>query len=964
MDETGHSGDTGAAEGGDGGESRERTRVNGWATADSPWSYQGPAAEPESEVPAWRRPAAESRAFPRNPAFPSSAVPASSVPAPSPAPAPPGFVDATPPSFDPAPPGFDSAPPGFDSAPPSFDAGRTGEIPPSVAPESPAPRWDNRPRYSDLLSHRGPQSDPAVPSSETRPQSLSNSPTPAAQTSAPAHPGMTTGDIREPGLRTGDPLMSLRRFDVPTPNSAPPYPYEGDLDETPDAPPPPSIARQRSAVPMVRPAAPDARRPEREGGEPARHALNTPVQGVPRVERVRPEAAAEEPEPSRPAYDPSSFPRRLSYESPVPAPYEPPAYEPPFAGFGNRSGEPDPRGLPQRVPAQPDVPQVPEPPLVEPTAETPALARIATHLRRGDVLPVEERQEGFDVRAILAAVREVEGVRDASLRSTPAGAHSLRLDLAEGADPAEVSRQVARLLQDRMGLDAAMQGEGQPTPAPLTPAPPTPAQQPPAESPAPAPVSPSALVPRARPQVPAAPHAPTTSQAATSTTPVSPAHSASAPTSPAWSSADSGSSSRASVAPTSPARSSADPASSSRASSAPTSPAWSSTDPASSSRASSAPTSPAWSSADSGSSSRASVAPTSPARSSADLGSSSAPTSPARGLSAPTSAPPQPQAPVSVPPAASIPSGPARPDSLTRPDTLERSDSAARSETASRSDATRSDSGAGPDAVRSARGARSDATRSDAGGRSDTTRSDAGARSDATRSDAGARSDATRSDAGARSDATRSDAGAGPDAARSDWAARSGGRNAATTSAPARPAESQSQRAELSAQHSKPESSETLEGAEVDCGPPRPLYPGEHPGPRVVIENVQVNTFGADATVEVKLAVGPRAASGVATGPAVDGYLLRLCAMATAGAVDELLSASDHPEGPARCFVEHAAAVPFGASQVAVVVLLLSCGGWVEQLAGSAVVTSDDRHAMVRATLAAVNRRLEALLTR
>ena len=78
----------------------------------------------------------------------------------------------------------------------------------------------------------------------------------------------------------------------------------------------------------------------------------------------------------------------------------------------------------------------------------------------------------------------------------------------------------------------------------------------------------------------------------------------------------------------------------------------------------------------------------------------------------------------------------------------------------------------------------------------------------------------------------------------------------------------------------------------------------------------------------------------------------------------ELLAHSDHPDGPARCFVEHAAAVPFGNSQVAVVVLLLSCNGWVEQLAGSAVVAGDDRHAMVRATLAAVNRRLEALLSR
>ena len=138
-----------------------------------------------------------------------------------------------------------------------------------------------------------------------------------------------------------------------------------------------------------------------------------------------------------------------------------------FSGFTGRSvgepggtpiGEQTARALPQRVPAEPDVPTVPEPPSVEPPAETPALARIATHLRRGDVLSAQERQEGFDVKAILAAVREVDGVRDASLRSTPAGAHSLRLDLAEGADPAEVSRQVARLLQDRMGLDAAMQG--------------------------------------------------------------------------------------------------------------------------------------------------------------------------------------------------------------------------------------------------------------------------------------------------------------------------------------------------------------------------------------------------------------------------------------------------------------------------------------------------------------------------
>ncbi|GAA3350711.1 hypothetical protein GCM10020358_77650 [Amorphoplanes nipponensis] len=149
----------------------------------------------------------------------------------------------------------------------------------------------------------------------------------------------------------------------------------------------------------------------------------------------------------------------------------------------------------------------------------------------------------------------------------------------------------------------------------------------------------------------------------------------------------------------------------------------------------------------------------------------------------------------------------------------------------------------------------------------------------------------------------------------------------------------------------------------IEPAPPRPLDIGERPGPRVMIENVRVNTFGTEATVEVRLTVNGQVAAGEATGPAVDGYLLRLCATATAGAVDELLTTSDHADGPARCFVEHAAAVQFGSMQVAVVVMLLSVGGWVEQLSGSAVITGDDRHAMVRATLNAVNRRLEALLS-
>jgi hypothetical protein len=134
----------------------------------------------------------------------------------------------------------------------------------------------------------------------------------------------------------------------------------------------------------------------------------------------------------------------------------------------------------------------------------------------------------------------------------------------------------------------------------------------------------------------------------------------------------------------------------------------------------------------------------------------------------------------------------------------------------------------------------------------------------------------------------------------------------------------------------------------------------------VVIDQVQVNVVGLDATVEVRLVAGPHRALGLASGPAIDSYLVRLSAVSAAKAIDELMhEACPSPvpdSSPSRCFVEHTGVVPFGGTEVAVVVVLLVCGGWVEQLAGSAVVDGDARHAAVRATLGAVNRRLDALL--
>ncbi|MGC4767828.1 hypothetical protein ACLQ25_02445 [Micromonospora sp. DT44] len=389
-----------------------------------------------------------------------------------------------------------------------------------------------------------------------------------------------------------------------------------------------------------------------------------------------------------------------------------------------------PAVLPQRVPAQPDVPVVPEPPAVEPPAETPELARIATHLRRDDEpAPLRERPEGFDVNAILDAVREVAGVRDAALRRTPAGAHSLRLDLADGADPAEVSRQVARLLQERMGLAAAPQNV---------------------------------------PGLPTTPSPPVRRRA----------------TEPRSAESRSGGAKPANARP-------------------------------------------------------AEARPAEPRNNGAEARIAEG-------------------------------GGPAAAAS-TSPEQRTGPDSALRRRTG-----------------------------------------------------APHRGRATVEEPGSVSGVPAGGATGSPATLGTSY---SGGQVTTTESAPS-----------------------------------RPLDTGGAPGPRVVIDHVQVSTFGLDANVEVRLLAGDGTAAGYATGPAVDGYVLRLCAVAAAAAVDELLRGTENAER-GRCFVEHAAVVPFGNCEVATVVVLLVCDGWVEQLAGSALVAGDPRQAVVRATLAAVNRRLEALLS-
>ncbi|OZV82184.1 hypothetical protein CA850_07680 [Micromonospora echinospora] len=575
------------------------------------------------------------------------------------------------------------------------------DVPPTWAPPSDAREPESR-RLPDAV--RAPSTDSTVPRSPSpeplpgrtpRPEPAPDR-TPAAEAGTPYRVA-ASGDARMPSGEAAPYRAAGRRSYEPEAEPRRPYPpvdqntWAGRPTAAPSSAPP--------GPPPAEPAEPPGVRPETRTVRPF---------------RLRPEAAEADHPPSagrhpdragagRLAAPATSAAGRVDPTLPAPAPASAPPYtarrsapdpvSPAPSTVADRHPGGTPAVLPQRVPAEPDVPVVPEPPAVDPPAQTPEPARIATHLRREDEsAPPQERPEGFDVDAILDAVRGVTGVRDASLRRTAAGAHSLRLDLSDGADAAEVSRMVARLLQERMGLAAAPQNVPGPVPAPDPPV-------------------------------------------------------------------------------------------------------------------------------------RRRIAPPPPE------GRAEVPTDVRRRRRQP-----------------GIPQGRASVEEQLSP-----------------------------------------------------------------------------------------------------WAAFGGGGAGSPMGATGSPAT-------LGASYSGGQRTTT------ETAPSRPLDTGGAPGPRVVIDHVQVSTFGLDADVEVRLLAGARDASGRAVGPAVDGYVLRLCAVAAAAAVDELLRVAGSGRG--RCFVEHAAVVPFGTCEVATVVVLLVCDGWVEQLAGSALVSgADPRQAVVRATLAAVNRRLEALLT-
>lgn len=130
-----------------------------------------------------------------------------------------------------------------------------------------------------------------------------------------------------------------------------------------------------------------------------------------------------------------------------------------------------------------------------------------------------------------------------------------------------------------------------------------------------------------------------------------------------------------------------------------------------------------------------------------------------------------------------------------------------------------------------------------------------------------------------------------------------------------------------------------------------PTRPG-----RLVIDRVQLSSAGLTTAVTVTLRAGGRSYVGLAEGTATAGSLLRAVAMATLRGVESVV------EGGARFDVEHVEIAETGGDRTALVVVTMVTDRATQRLSGASVVREDTRQAVIRAVLAAVNRRLEALL--
>jgi hypothetical protein len=138
--------------------------------------------------------------------------------------------------------------------------------------------------------------------------------------------------------------------------------------------------------------------------------------------------------------------------------------------------------------------------------------------------------------------------------------------------------------------------------------------------------------------------------------------------------------------------------------------------------------------------------------------------------------------------------------------------------------------------------------------------------------------------------------------------------------------------------------------------PREPAVPEQRAPARPAISRMHLVSSGLDVTASVTLSSGVQVATGEASGAASQSGVHRAVATATLRAVEQLV------DNLVRFELDHLEVTPMGSERTVLVSLTLLTSKGTERLTGAAGVREDVRQAVIRATLDALNRRLEMLL--
>jgi hypothetical protein len=125
---------------------------------------------------------------------------------------------------------------------------------------------------------------------------------------------------------------------------------------------------------------------------------------------------------------------------------------------------------------------------------------------------------------------------------------------------------------------------------------------------------------------------------------------------------------------------------------------------------------------------------------------------------------------------------------------------------------------------------------------------------------------------------------------------------------------------------------------------------------RPAISRMHLVSSGLDVTATVTLTSDGRTAAGESRNSASQSGVQRAVATATLRAVEELSG------DVARFELDHLEVTQLGSDRMVIVALTMLSSRGTERLTGAAAVREDVRQAVIRATLDALNRRLETLL--